>query len=117
MPRGAQPEFEPYEDADDEMANSLPTATELSALQARLTAFYLSRDRVLGLLGAERLPAHVLAALQGQDVVMTSAILSNSVGSYLLEAMARGGVKTLQQLAFEGKWVFRSTVTGHSDRS
>ncbi len=81
MPRGAQPEFEPYEEADDEVANGLPTATEPSAIQARRTAFYLSRDRVLGLLGTERLPAHVLAALQGQDVVMASAILSNAVPS------------------------------------
>ena len=54
-------------------------------------------------MGTERLPAYVLAALQGQDVVMASAILSNAVGSYLLEAMASGGVMTLQQLAFEGK--------------
>lgn len=103
MPRGTQSEFEPYEEADDEVAIGLPTATESSAIQARLTAFYLSHDRVLGLLGIERLPAHVLAALQGQDVVMASAILSNAVGSHLLEAMASGGVKTLQQLAFEGK--------------
>ena len=104
MPRGTQPEFEPFEEADGEVASGLPTATVPSAIQqARLTAFYLSRDRVLGLLGTERLPAHVLAALQGHDVTMASAILSNAVGSYLLEAMASGGVKTLQQLAFEGE--------------
>jgi len=102
MPRNPHPAFEPYEEVDDEVGNGLPTATEPSAIHARLTAFYLSRDRVLGLLGTERLPAHVLAALQGQDVIMASAILSNAVGSYLLEAMASGGVKTLQQLAFEG---------------
>lgn len=103
MPRNPHPGFEPYEEADDDVGNGLPTATELPTIQARLTAFYLSRDRVLGLLGTEHLPVHVLAALQGQDVVMASAILSNAVGSYLLEAMASGGVKTLQQLAFEGK--------------
>ena len=118
IPRGAQPEFEPYEEADDEIAIGFPTATESSAVQAQLTAFYLSRDRVLGLLGSERLPAQVLAALQGQDVVMASAILSNAVGSHLLEAMASGGVKTLQQLAFEGKlqrgaqFIYNGHVTG-----
>lgn len=72
------------------------------ATKARLAAFYLSRDRVLGLLDAEHLPAHVLAALQGQDVSMASAILTNAVGRYLLEAIAAGRVKTLQQLAFDG---------------
>lgn len=44
---------------------------------------------------------HVLAALQGQDVTMSSAILSGAVGTYLLDAIASGGVKTLQQLAIE----------------
>ncbi|MGR0116403.1 methyltransferase [Ralstonia pseudosolanacearum] len=69
---------------------------------ARLTAFYLSRDRVLGLLNPEHLPAHVIAALQGRDVQMSSAILSNAVGSYLLQAIAADRVATLPQLAFEG---------------
>ena len=69
---------------------------------ARLSAFYLSRDRVLTLIGAQTFPMHVLAALQGQDVTMSSAILSGAVVSYLLDAIASGGVKTLQQLAFEG---------------
>ena len=81
--------------------DTLPPAPALE-VRARLTAFYLSRDRVLGLLEAERLPAHIIAALQGQDVVMSSAILSNAVGAYLLRAIAAGAVKTLQQLAFEG---------------
>lgn len=67
-----------------------------------MIAFYLSRDRVLGLLNTQRLPTHVFAALQGQDVQMSAAILSNAVGSYLLQAIATGGVKTLPQLAFEG---------------
>lgn len=70
-------------------------------MQAHLTAYYLSKDRVLGLFDTERLPAHVLAALQGQDIAMASAILSNAVGSYLLDAIANGSVKTLQHLAFE----------------
>jgi hypothetical protein len=68
---------------------------------ARLSAFYLSRDRVLTLIGVQNLPARVLGALQGQDGTMSSAILSGAVGSYLLDAIASGGVKTLQQLAFE----------------
>jgi hypothetical protein len=105
MARKPHPAFDPYEEAEDDRPNSAaadsaPTPTP--ELSARLTAFYLSRDRVLGLLDAERLPAHILAALQGQDVVMSSAILSNAVGTYLLRAIAAGGVKTLQQLAFEG---------------
>lgn len=82
----------------------MPNETEPAAkpvVRARLTAFYLSRDRVLGLLEAERLPQNVLAALQGHDVQMSTAILSNVVGAYLLGAIASGAIKTLQQLAFE----------------
>ncbi|MCO7515012.1 methyltransferase [Pseudomonas guariconensis] len=70
---------------------------------ARLVAFYLSRDRTLGLLHPQHLPAHIIAALQGHNVQMSAAILSNVVGSYLLHAIAVGGVKTLLQLAFEGE--------------
>lgn len=70
---------------------------------ARLTAFYLSRDRVLTLIGAEKLPPRVLGALQGKDVAMASAILSGIVGSFLLEAIATSGIKTLQQLFFEDR--------------
>ncbi|POA21651.1 methyltransferase [Pseudomonas sp. FW300-N1A1] len=43
-----------------------------------------------------------MAALQGQDVKMSSAILSNAVGTYLFQAIASGKVNTLPQLAFEG---------------
>ncbi|QPL48037.1 methyltransferase [Halomonas sp. A40-4] len=75
---------------------ALPTA-------AKLMAFYLSRDRVLGLLNPQHLPAHVVAALQGHDVQMSAAILSNAAGSYLLQTIAAGRVKTLPQLAFEGE--------------
>lgn len=89
--------FERYEQLEDS-----PTPVESSLHEANLTAFYLSRDRVLGLLNTQRLPAHVLAALQGQDVQLSAAILSNAVGSYLLKAIAAGGVKPLPQLAFEG---------------
>mgnify|MGYP001657705109 CR=1 FL=1 len=70
---------------------------------ATLMAFYLSRDRVLGLLNSQCIPPHVMAALQGHDIKMSSAILSNAVGSYILKAIAAGEVKTLPQLAFEGK--------------
>jgi hypothetical protein len=80
-----------------------PRESVESALhEARLTAFYLSRDRVLGLLNHQCLPAHVMAALQGQDVQMSSAILSNAVGAYIFQLIATGKVKTLTQLAFEG---------------
>lgn len=95
-----QPALEPCEEADD--GSSTGEAPSTTAIKARLTAFYLSRDRVLGLLDADRLPAHVLAALQGHDETMSSAILSNAVGTHLLGAIAAGSVKTLQQLAFEG---------------
>jgi hypothetical protein len=77
-------------------------SSESALHDARLTAFYLSRDRVLGLLDHQCLPAHVMAALQGQDVPMSSAILSNAVGTYLFKSIAIGKVKTLTQLAFEG---------------
>jgi hypothetical protein len=66
-------------------------------------AFYLSRDRVLGLLSPQHLPAHVMAALQGHDIQMSAAILSNVVGSYLLKTISTGRITTLPQLAFEGK--------------
>lgn len=80
-----------------------PRESVESALHdARLTAFYLSRDRVLGLLNHHSLPAHVMAALQGQDVQMSSAILSNAIGAYIFQLITTGKVKTLTQLAFEG---------------
>jgi len=85
---------------------------------ARLIAFYLSRDRTLGLLNTQRLPAHVLAVLQGQDVKMSAAILSQAVGSFLVGAIAEGRVKTLPQLAFEGRlkegvpFIYNGHVTG-----
>lgn len=82
--------------AAQEGMETLPTVT-------KLTAFYLSRDRVLGLLNSQHLPAHVLAALQGHDIQMSTAILSNAVGSYLLQTITAGKVKTLPQLAFEGE--------------
>jgi len=96
MPLNSPPTFERYEQLDK-------SPEPVAALHdARLTAFYLSRDRVLGLLNTQRLPAHVLAALQGHDVQLSAAILSNAVGSYLLQAIAAGRVKPLPQLAFEG---------------
>lgn len=96
------PEFEPYEEDDVPLAEA--QEEEQSAglgAQVRLTAYYLSRDRVLGLLDVERLPAHVLAVLQGHDVVMSSAILSNTVGAHVIDAIRSGGIRTLPQLAFE----------------
>lgn len=78
----------------------LATSTHASAT-ARLMAFYISRDRVLSLVNTEELTPQVLGALQGEDVPMSSAILSSAVGSYVLDAIASGDVKTLQQLAVE----------------
>ena len=71
---GTRVVFEP--DADE--------ADRLVPASRRLVTYYLSCDRVLGLLQVDHLPAHVLAALQGQDVLMASAILSNAVDQYLV---------------------------------
>lgn len=113
MLQSQHPAFEPDEELTEHSESS---ASALS--NARLAAFYLSRDRVLGLLTSGRLPAHIVAALQGQDVQMSAAILSNAVGSYLLQAIAGGSVKTLPQLAFEGglkegvSFIYNGHVTG-----
>ncbi len=69
----------------------------------RLVTYYLSRDRVLGLLQVDQLPAHVIAALQGQANHMAPAILSNAVGHYLVDAISSGDIKTLAQLEFENR--------------
>jgi hypothetical protein len=76
---------------------------EQAPSEMQLVSFYLSRNRVIGLLRQQVLPATVFAALNGLDVHMASAILSNSVGTYILEAIASRSIKTLAQLAFEGK--------------
>lgn len=81
--------------------NSTPATRTRASATAKLMAFYLSRDRILSLVNTEGLPPHVLHALQGKDVPMTSAILGSAVGSYVLDAIASGGIKTLQQLAAE----------------
>lgn len=78
-------------------------ASQLMSTSRRLVTYYLSRDRVLDLLQVDHLPANVLAALQGQDVRMASAILSNAVGQYLVDAIASGNIKTLPQLEFENR--------------
>jgi hypothetical protein len=81
-------------------------------------AFYLSRERVLELLNPANLPAHIVMALESQDVQMVAAIRSNAVGSYLLHAIAAGRVKTVPQLAFEGslsegaQFIYNGHVTG-----
>lgn len=93
---------EPALRASDAPAAQTPSAVP-AHVRMRLCAFYLSRDRVLGMLDPQRLPVPVLAALQGEDVSMASALLSNAVGRYLLDAIAAGQVKTLQQLAFDGE--------------
>ncbi|BDM25281.1 methyltransferase [Pseudomonas sp. LRP2-20] len=86
---------------------------------ANLVAFYLSCDRALGLLNPQHLPAHVMAALQGHSIHMSTAILSNAVGTYLLQAIAAGKVRTLPQLAFEGElregtpFIYNGHFTGY----
>jgi len=82
------------------MDNTPATGTR-TPTAAKLMAFYLSRDRVLSLVKTESLPPQVLHALQGKDVPMAAVILGSAVGNYLLDAIASGGVKTLQQLAVE----------------
>ncbi len=81
--------------------NSAPATSVRASATARLMAFYLSRDRILSLVNTDELPPYVLHALQGKDAPMTSAILGSAVGSYVLDAIASGGIKTLQQLAVE----------------
>ncbi|HBT31888.1 MAG TPA: methyltransferase [Pusillimonas sp.] len=59
-----------------------------------------------------------MAALQGRDIHMSAAILSNAVGTYLLQAIAEGSVKTLPQLAFANElkegmsFIYNGHVTG-----
>ncbi len=110
MHKTTPPLFEPMEEAttepDELGATKDPVMNRSTGVRcganARLTAFYLSRDRALTLLDVRSLPTHLLAALQGQDVTMASTILSNAIGAYLLDTIASGGLKTLQELAFAG---------------
>lgn len=97
------PAFEPYEDDSSSEQHQVQEQSSEIGAQLRLTAYYLSRDRVLGLLDVERLPAHVLAVLQGRDVAMSSGILSNLVGTHVIDAIRAGAIKTLTQLAFDGE--------------
>jgi len=97
MQQQSLPAFNRSEESDDD-----PSPARPALLDARLMAFYLSRERVLELLNPANLPAHIVMALESQDVQMAAAILSNAVGSYLLHAIAAGRVKTVPQLAFEG---------------
>jgi hypothetical protein len=52
--------------------------TETLPSAPKLTAFYLSRDRVLSLVDIRSMSQPVIRALQGDDVPMSSAILSNA---------------------------------------
>lgn len=69
----------------------------------KLMSFYLSRDRVLALLHNQQLPSYVRMALQGQHVSMASAILSNELGAYVLDAITTSSIKTLDQLERDGQ--------------
>jgi len=81
-------------------------------------AYYLSRDRILSLLSAQTLPLPIRASLQGEDVPMAAALLSNAVGEYLLQAIADRSIKTLEDLHFEGTlvegvaFIYNGHVTG-----
>ena len=74
--------------AEQNGSETLPAA-------AKLMAFYLSRDRVLSLIDTDKLPPLHLQALQGVDVPMATAILTNAVGAHFLQAIASSGVRTL----------------------
>ncbi|WP_439870308.1 methyltransferase [Pseudomonas syringae] len=68
----------------------------------KLLAYYLSCERVLNLIDNQGLPFHVQQSLLGLPVSMSSAILSNDVGAYVLKAISRGEIKTLQELQMDG---------------
>ena len=96
----------------DDQANPIPSnvngalqsarvALPILRQKAKLTAFYLSKDRVLTLMGSGGLPHFFLEELRRHDGSTPSAILSNELGSYLFDAIASGGIKSLQQLAYE----------------
>jgi hypothetical protein len=97
------PTFEPNEDDYLPLHSQDDDQSFGECAQPRLTAYYLSRDRVLGMLDVERLPAHLLAALQGRDVAMSSGILSNLVGAHVIDTIRIGRIQTLTQLAFDGE--------------
>lgn len=69
---------------------------------ASLVAFYMSRDRVLSLLDRSTLPSLYRQALLGLNVPMASALLSSDVGTHVLQSIANGGIRTLQQMAVDG---------------
>lgn len=52
--------------------NSAPATSTRASATTKLMAFYLSCDRILSLVNTDGLPPHVLHALQGKDVPMTS---------------------------------------------
>ncbi|MNJ11264.1 hypothetical protein D3C77_54330 [compost metagenome] len=76
---------------------------ESAPCEMQLVTFYLSRDRVLALLHNQRLPSSMKMALRGHDVSMASAILSNEVGAYVMEAITTSSIKTLDQLERDGQ--------------
>lgn len=100
----------PSQDADTgsgthDEARTFPTegAAREHAPDLHLTAYYLSQDRVLGLVGAQGLPVNVRHAIQNHDWPARSAFLSNELGPYLFEAITSGQVKSLQELAIQEK--------------
>lgn len=76
---------------------------ESAPSEMQLVSFYLSRDRVLSLLRGQRLPVNMALALRGHDVWMASAILSNELGAYVMQAIASGAIKSLDQLERDGQ--------------
>ncbi|WP_236193386.1 methyltransferase [Pseudomonas faucium] len=78
---------------------------ESAPCEMQLVSFYLSRDRVLAFLRGQRLPSEMVMALRGHDVWMASAILSNELGAYVLQAIATGAIKSLDQLERDGQLI------------
>src|SRR5580658_411012 len=68
----------------------------------KIIAYYVSRDRVMTLLNLSTLPKSLLSCLQGKEVPLASAILSNSLGVHLFSGFHQARPRTLQDLYFSG---------------
>ena len=77
----------------------MPVERTAPDYELAIVAYYVSRDRILSLLNPATLSPSLAAALNGQNVVMASAILSNSLGRHLFPKLGRDACQTLQQLA------------------
>jgi hypothetical protein len=68
----------------------------------KIIAYYVSRDRVMTLLNLSTLPKSLLSCLQGKEVPLASAILSNSLGEHLFSGFHQVRPRTLQDLYYSG---------------